>query len=128
MPKYLIGSFRGLTMRTLCTKTSILEKNGAPGGGGPPGSCAAARRDRTPSPPHNNSAVAKGAKNLAAIDRAYTESPYYGAPRMTARLRRQGCAVNHKRVERLMRLMGLQAAGSSRFASRPDKAHRIYPY
>jgi putative transposase len=65
---------------------------------------------------------------MAEIDRTYTEFPYYGSPRMTAHLRRQEYAVNHKRVERLMRLMGLQAVGPSRFTSRPDKTHRIYPY
>jgi putative transposase len=42
---------------------------------------------------------------MAAIDRLYTELPYYGSPRMTAALRRQGHAVNHKRVERLPYLL-----------------------
>lgn len=65
---------------------------------------------------------------MAAIDRVYTQLPYYGSPRMTAALRRQQFDVNHKRVERLMRVMGLHAIAPSRRTSRPDKTHRIYPY
>ena len=46
---------------------------------------------------------------MRLIDEQYTRTPMYGVPRMTAWLNRQGYGVNHKRVERLMRLMGLQA-------------------
>ena len=47
---------------------------------------------------------------------------------MTAWLRHQGQAVNAKRVRRLMRVMGLEAIYPKPRLSRPDKAHRIYPY
>ena len=40
------------------------------------------------------------------IDEQFTKTPFYGVKRMTAWLQRQGEAVNHKRVRRLMRLMG----------------------
>jgi len=43
------------------------------------------------------------------IDEQYTRTPFYGVEKMTAWLRRQGFAVNRKRVRRLMRLMGLEA-------------------
>jgi putative transposase len=36
------------------------------------------------------------------IDRQYTQTPFYGWPRMTAQLRQDGYAVNAKRVRRLM--------------------------
>jgi putative transposase len=39
---------------------------------------------------------------MALIDKQYTQTPFYGWPRMTACLRREGYAVNHKRVQRLM--------------------------
>jgi putative transposase len=46
---------------------------------------------------------------MRLIDEQYTRRPYYGVPRMTLWLRDQGQEVNHKRVERLMREMGLSA-------------------
>ena len=44
-------------------------------------------------------------RRMRLIDEAYTRWPFYGVRRMTAWLRRQGEAVNPKRVRRLMRLM-----------------------
>lgn len=44
---------------------------------------------------------------MAAIDRQFLETPYYGSRRMVAILRRAGYVVNRKRVRRLMRQMGL---------------------
>jgi putative transposase len=43
------------------------------------------------------------------LDDEYTRTPFYGIRRMTAWLRQEGHAVNHKRVGRLLRLMGLEA-------------------
>jgi putative transposase len=51
-------------------------------------------------------------RNLAvmeAIDLQYLETPYYDIRKMTHALRKQGFHVNHKRVQRLMRVMGLTA-------------------
>lgn len=62
------------------------------------------------------------------IDRIYTSRPFYGSPRITVELNRQGYKVNHKRIERLMRIMGLQAIFPRRNLSRPDKENKIYPY
>lgn len=45
---------------------------------------------------------------MRLIDEEYLRHPFYGAPRMTRWLRKdQGFTVNHKRIERLMRLMGI---------------------
>lgn len=71
------------------------------------------------------------AENLAVmrvIDQLYLEQPFYGAPRMTDWLRDLGYPVNHKRVERLMRIMGLQAILPGPHTSRPHPEHRVYPY
>jgi len=65
---------------------------------------------------------------MRLIDEQYTKTPFYGVPRMTAWLRKQGYRINHKRVERLMRLMGLEAVYPKRRLSIPSKEHRIYPY
>jgi putative transposase len=67
---------------------------------------------------------------MKLIDVQYFETPFYGIDKMTEYLRRQGHCVNHKRVRRLMRLMGLEAVYPHRkhSLSIPDKQHRIYPY
>ena len=46
---------------------------------------------------------------MQAMDRQYLETPFYGSRRMKASLDRQGMTVSRKRVQRLMRLMGLRA-------------------
>lgn len=65
---------------------------------------------------------------MRIIDEEYTKTPMYGSPKMTQRLRNLGHPVNHKRIERLMRLMGLQALTPKRRLTTPGKNHRIYPY
>jgi len=65
---------------------------------------------------------------MRLIDEQYLKSPFYGWPRMTAHLRRQGYAVNHKRVQRLMQLMGLQAIYPKPKTSLAGYGHKIYPY
>jgi putative transposase len=66
---------------------------------------------------------------MRLIDEQYTRTPFYGWPRMTAYLREdQGLPVNHKRVQRLMQLMGLQAIYPKPRTTMPGAAHRIYPY
>jgi len=62
------------------------------------------------------------------LDRQYTKTPFYGWPRMTASLRREGYAVNPRRVRRLMALMGLQAIHPKRRTSTPAPGHKRYPY
>src|SRR3954467_11579470 len=65
---------------------------------------------------------------MRLLDRQYTDTPYYGVRRMTAWLRSQGYAVNHKRVARLLRTMGLETIYPKPRMSDPHPAHRIYPY
>lgn len=65
---------------------------------------------------------------MQLLDKQYTRIPFYGSPKMTAWLRRQGFKVNHKRVERLMSLMGLHAAHPRINTSRKHPEHKIYPY
>lgn len=62
------------------------------------------------------------------IDKQYTRTPFYGVPKMTAWLRREGYSVNPKRVRRLMRRMGLEAVYPKPLLSKPDSSHKIYPY
>ena len=65
---------------------------------------------------------------MAGMDRQYLKTPYYGSRRMTAWLRTQGYLVNRKRVQRLMRAMGLEAIYRKPNTSKPASEHRIYPY
>ncbi len=62
------------------------------------------------------------------IDRQYTAQPVYGSRRMTAWLQRQGHPVNRKRVQRLMRLMGLEAIHPRPNLSALAAGHKVFPY
>lgn len=65
---------------------------------------------------------------MRKLDGQYTKTPFYGIRRMTAQLKRQGYNVNHKRISRLMRLMGLEAIYPKPKLSKKDYQHKIYPY
>src|SRR5271168_3081048 len=65
---------------------------------------------------------------MALIDRHYLARPYYGSRRMAAWLATQGHVVNRKRVQRLMRLLGLVAIYQRPNTSKPAAAHKIFPY
>lgn len=76
-------------------------------------------------------AVPESAANLALmrrIDEQYLQTPFYGSRRMTAWFQREGEEVNRKRVQRLMRLMGLEAIYPKRRTTVPGAGHKIYPY
>jgi putative transposase len=66
---------------------------------------------------------------MQLIDREYTKAPFYGYRKMTVRLNsKHGCQVNHKRVARLMRKMGLEAIYPRPRTTIPDLQHKKYPY
>jgi putative transposase len=65
---------------------------------------------------------------MRLLDEQYTQTPYYGVRRMTAWLRSQGYPVNHKRVLRLLRTMGLETIYPRPRTSQPHPTHRVYPY
>ncbi len=62
------------------------------------------------------------------IDAQYLQTPFYGYRRMTAVLQRAGYAVNHKRVWRLMRLMGIVAIYPQPKTSIRHPQHKTWPY
>ena len=62
------------------------------------------------------------------IDEEYTRHPFYGSRKMVVFLERVGHSVNRKRVQRLMRLMGLAGMAPGPNTSRPHPEHKIYPY
>ncbi len=65
---------------------------------------------------------------MRLIDEQYTACPFYGSRRMREWLARQGEEVNRKRVQRLMRVMGLEAIYPKPKLSAAGKGHKIYPY
>jgi len=65
---------------------------------------------------------------MALIDRQYLVRPYFGSRRMAAWLATQGHAINRKRAQRLMRLLGLAAIYQRPNTSKPAAGHKIYPY
>ena len=65
---------------------------------------------------------------MRRIDEIYTKYPYYGVPKITAQLNREKEKVNHKRIERLMGVMGIQAIRPKRNLSKNAKKHAKYPY
>ena len=72
-----------------------------------------------------------GADDLALmlrIDELHLELPFYGSRRMMFELNKEGRGVNRKRVQRLMRVMGIEALVPRPGTSKAAPGHKIYPY
>ncbi len=65
---------------------------------------------------------------MREIDRQYMLTPFYGSRRIVAWLKTQGYQVNRKRVQRLMRTMGLEAIYRRPRTSQPVPGHKVYHY
>lgn len=65
---------------------------------------------------------------MRRIDEMHLQRPFYGSRRIRDWLQDEGYAVGRKRVQRLMRLMGLRALYPKPRTSKPGKGHKIYPY
>jgi len=75
-------------------------------------------------------AAPESPENLALmrlIDEQYTRRPFYGSRRIARWLARQGQEVNRKRVQRLLRAMGLEAIYPKPKLS-AGRGHKVYPY
>jgi putative transposase len=70
----------------------------------------------------------KDLKLMKLIDQQYLKTPFFGSRRMTDMLKDLGHRVNRKHVQRLMRLMGIEAIYPKPNTSRPNKEHKVYPY
>jgi putative transposase len=65
---------------------------------------------------------------MKAIDRIFIKWPFYGSRKIAFELHQLGHKVNRKRVQRLMRVMGLQALVPGPHTSKPHPEHKVYPY
>ena len=67
-------------------------------------------------------------KLMRRIDEMHLKRPFYGSRRIRDWLWEEGYDINRKRVQRLMRQMGITALYPKKGTSRPGKGHKIYPY
>ena len=65
---------------------------------------------------------------MRRLDEMHLERPFYGSRRLRDWLCDEGHEVNRKRVQRLMRLLGITALYPKKRTSQPGKGHKIYPY
>src|SRR5690349_21767290 len=65
---------------------------------------------------------------MRRIDEFYTAWPFLGSRRMAKLLRAEGHPIKRKRVQRLMRQMGIAALGPKPRTTKPAAGHKIYPY
>src|SRR6185437_4395477 len=65
---------------------------------------------------------------MRRIEEQYTAPPVYGSRRMAVWLQGQGHAVNRKRVQRLMRRMGLEAIYPKPRLSAAGPRHKVFPH
>ena len=75
-------------------------------------------------PPANDNDLAL----MRRIDELFTAWPFLGSRRMAAMLRAEGQPINRKRVQRLMRRMGIAALGPKPRTTKPAPGHKIFPY
>jgi putative transposase len=65
---------------------------------------------------------------MRRIDELFLAHPFLGSRRLARMVSREGAPVNRKRVQRLMRLMGIEALGPKPDTSKPVPGHKVYPY
>jgi putative transposase len=71
---------------------------------------------------------------MNGVDEINTKWPYFGSRKITAKLNKGfkkeklNLRVNRKRIQRLMRIMGIEAIYPRKYTSIPNKEHRVYPY
>jgi putative transposase len=65
---------------------------------------------------------------MRRIDELVMANPFHFSWRMTLQLRSEGHDINRKRVQRIMRTMGIVALGPKPNTSKPAPGHKIHPY
>jgi putative transposase len=65
---------------------------------------------------------------MRRIDELHLAHPFYGSRKVSVALRGEGLDINRKHVQRLMRLMGIEAMVPKPNTSEPHPEHPVYPY
>jgi putative transposase len=66
---------------------------------------------------------AENLRLLRRLDQLYLKRPFFGSRKMAVELE-----VNRKRIQRLMRILGIEAHYRKPNLSRPATGHQVYPY
>ena len=77
-----------------------------------------------PSRPANETDLAL----MRRIDELFTAWPFLGSRRLARMLGTDGGPINRKRMQRLMRRMGIAALGPKPRTTKPAPGHKIFPY
>ena len=78
---------------------------------------------RPPAPANDDELVL-----MRRLDELFTAWPFFGSRRIAVMLRGEGWSINRKRVQRLMRQMGIAALGPKPRTTKPAPGHKIFPY
>ena len=65
---------------------------------------------------------------MRLLDEEFTRHPFFGSRKLRSYLLRQGYVIARKRIQRLMRVMGLVSVAPKPNTSKRNKEHKIYPY
>ncbi len=65
---------------------------------------------------------------MRRLDELHLVYPFYGSRKLALELRNEGVLINRKRVQRLMRLMGIVAMVPKPNTSKPAPENKTYPY
>ena len=66
---------------------------------------------------------------MRLIDKIYTRCLFYGSRRIAAQLTRErGDPWNRKRIQRLMRIMGIRGVAPGANTSKTHPENKVYPY
>lgn len=65
---------------------------------------------------------------MRRMDELHLKYPFFGSRMMTQTLRAEGRQINRKRIQRLMRVMGLESTAPKPNTSKPSKEHPVFPY
>lgn len=77
---------------------------------------------------HHRGETEENLNLMRRIDELFTDEPTWGSRMMRDRLRLEGYTVNRKRIQRLMRVMGLEVLYPKRVTTRPAVGATVYPY
>lgn len=65
---------------------------------------------------------------MRRVDEIYTARPFLGSRKIAQELKREGCDVNRKHIQRIMRLLGLAGNQPGPNTSKPHPEHIKFPY
>jgi putative transposase len=65
---------------------------------------------------------------MRKVDELHLKHPFYGSRKIAATLKNSGPAVNRKRIQRVMRKMGVESIAPKPNTSKPCPEHTVFPY